>query len=626
MPRIAPWGMFERMLIMQKRRPVWSGAMTHCGLALTFACVLGLGVAQPGLASESASQRLGRLAQEAHERSLDLFPVSETLGSGAGPRQDRLELTFTAAHRDRQRQYHLWVLEQLKAVPLAALRPSERLTHQLLAYRSGQALASLAHPFHQHYVFIHLDGGVGNNLVRLVSRQPFRHEADYRAWFRRLRRYPEFLDGVADVMREGMAAGFTIPRPLLERSLAQVKALAPGGQDLATSTLWRPMTVLPPTMEPAARDWLEADYRSLLVEEIFPALQRLAAFVEEEYLPRARTSDGMDALPGGDSMYRLLARSYTTTDMSVEEIHELGLKEVSRIQRELLAAGEKAGFNGPVSDLRRWLANNPENFPFASGAEVIEYLKRLHGKILPQLPRLFGRLPRARFEIRLTDRTIAATTPAQWYSPSDDGTRPGVFAIPVVDPRKRSTFGLASLLAHEGMPGHHLEGGVRLENRVPAFRRRMWITAYGEGWGLYAEYLGHELGLYDEPLALMGRYGAELLRAGRLVADTGLHAKGWTRQEAMRFLMEECGASQARATNEVLRYMAWPGQALSYKIGELTIRGIRAKAEQRLGPRFDVRAFHDAFLAEGHLPLNMAKARMDAWIEEQAALQAKSIN
>jgi uncharacterized protein (DUF885 family) len=405
-----------------------------------------------------------------------------------------------------------------------------------------------------------------------------------------------------------------------------LRVLAPSDREITTSPLWRPVTAFPATMEPEVRERLAAEYRNLLVSEIFPAVKQLAAFVEEEYLPRARTSDGIGALPQGESMYRLLVRSYTTTDMSVDEIHELGVTEVRRIQRELLAAGEKAGFKGPVSDLRRWLASNPENFPFRSGAEVTEYLKALHAKIVPQLPRLFKKLPNSRFEIRLTDRAIAATTPAQWYSPSDDGTRPGIFAIPVVDPRQRSTFGLASLLAHEGMPGHHLEGGIRLENKMPAFRRRMWITAFGEGWALYAEYLGHELGLYDDPLALMGRYGAELLRAGRLVADTGLNAKGWTRDDAMRYLMEECGASQARATNEALRYMAWPGQALSYKIGELTIREIRAKAEQRLGRHFDVRAFHEAFLAEGHLPLNIAKARMDTWIEEQEALQANSIN
>jgi uncharacterized protein (DUF885 family) len=584
-------------------------------LAVSFAAH----AAQPLPAFQTASQRLEWLAKEAWERSLDLFPVGETLGSGTGPRQDRLELTYTVEHRGRQRRYHRWVLEQLDGIPADELQESERLTHQLLMYRSRIGLEGLSHPFHLHYVFIHLDGGVANNLVRLVGRQPFRHEGDYRAWLRRLKRYPEFLDGVAGLMRRGVVAGITIPRAIVERSLSQLKALAPDPQDIATSTLWRPVTRFPASMDTAARERFEIEYYNLLVQELFPAIHRLAAFVEAEYLPHARTTDGFGDLPGGESLYRLLIRSQTTTEMSAEEIHELGLREVARIQARLIEAGVRAGFNGPVKDMRRWLASNPENFPFTSGEQVIEYLRRLHAKIVPQLPRLFGRLPRARFDIRLTERVIAASAPAQWYPPSDDGTRPGVFAIPVVDPRTRSTFGLASLLAHEGMPGHHLEGGIRLENGFPAFRRRLWVAAFGEGWALYAEHLGHELGLYDEPLTLMGRYGSELLRACRLVADTGLHARGWSRERVVRYLIDECGASETRAANEALRYMAWPAQALSYKIGELTIRDIRANAERRLGSRFDIRAFHDAFLAEGHLPLSMARERMDAWIEEQGA-------
>jgi uncharacterized protein (DUF885 family) len=263
------------------------------------------------------------------------------------------------------------------------------------------------------------------------------------------------------------------------------------------------------------------------------------------------------------------------------------------------------------------VTKKPEIYPFTTGEDVIAYLNRIHARIVPQLPKLFGRFPKAPFEIRLTDPALAASSPAQWYPPSDDGTRPGVFAMPVVNAKTRSTFGLAALLAHEGMPGHHFDGGIKLENKVPEFRRRMWVNAFGEGWGLYAEYLGHELGLYDDPLELMGRYQGELFRACRLVVDTGLHAKGWTRQRAIQYLVDDCATSPGGATLEVVRYMAWPGQALGYKLGELTILDIRRQAEQRLGSRFDVRAFHDALLAEGHLPLSMLKARMEAWIKEQ---------
>jgi uncharacterized protein (DUF885 family) len=315
-------------------------------------------------------------------------------------------------------------------------------------------------------------------------------------------------------------------------------------------------------------------------------------------------------------MYRYAVRSSTTTDLSPEEIHELGLREVKRIQALYLAAAAKAGFSGSVSQARAWVQGKRDTYPFTGGEQVIEYLNGINARIVPQLPKLFSRLPKARLEIRLTDPAIAASAPAQYYSPTDDGS-PGIFAMPVPDARRVSTVGLAALFAHEGLPGHHLEIGLKLENKVPEFRRRIGFNAYSEGWGLYAESLGHELGLYGDPLELMGRYSFELFRACRLVIDTGLHAKGWTREQAIRYFVEECGQSEGGATNEVLRYMVWPGQALGYKIGELAILDLRAKAEKRLGKRFDLRAFHDAILEEGPLPLSMLRQRMDAWIDAQ---------
>jgi uncharacterized protein (DUF885 family) len=380
--------------------------------------------------------------------------------------------------------------------------------------------------------------------------------------------------------------------------------------------LWKPVLLFPSSIDAETRTRLEADYRRVLADEMFPALRRLATFVRDDYLPKARTTDGFGALPGGEKMYRYAVRSSTTTDLTPEEIHELGLREVKRVQALYVAAAAKAGFSGSVSQARAWVQGKRDTYPFTSGEQVIEHLNAINARIVPQLPKLFGRLPKARLEIQLTDPAIAASAPAQYYSPTDDG-RPGIFAMPVTDARRVSTVGLAALLAHEGMPGHHLEIGLKLENKVPEFRRRIGFNAYGEGWGLYAESLGHELGLYGDPLELMGRYSFELFRAGRLVVDTGLHAKGWTREQAIRYFVEECGQSQGGATNEVLRYMVWPGQALGYKIGELTILELRAKAEKRLGQRFDLRAFHDAILEEGPLPLSMLKQRMEAWIDAQ---------
>lgn len=565
-------------------------------------------------AAQTASERLERLAAESHERVLDLFPVAEIFGRGPGPRQDRLELGFSDEHRERQGAHHRWVLGELERIPAAELGPTEQLTHTLLGARTRDALEWLAHPFHQHSAFIHLSGGVAFGLVGLVNAQPFRNEADYRAWFRRVQRYPAFLASAEDAMRTGAAAGVTTPRVLVELALAQLEALTP--EDMTKSTLWRPVLRFPRAIDAETRNRLEADYRQILADEMFPALRRLAGFVRNDYLPAARMTDGFGALPGGDAMYRFAVRYETTTDLTPDEIHALGLSEVKRIQASFLATALKANFTGKMNEAQAWLRSKSENYPFKSGEEVIAHLKGIHARIVPQLPTLFGRLPKASFDIRLDDPAVAATAPARYLSPTDAG-RPGIFLMPVADPGRVSRADLAALLAHEGMPGHHLETGIKLENKVPEFRRRMWIGAFGEGWALYAESLGHELGLYEQPLDLLGRYSFELLRAGRLVADTGLHAKSWTRAQAIRFLVEECGLPEGYATNEVLRYMAWPGQALSYKIGELAILALRAKAQQRLGARLDLRAFHDAVLAEGHLPISVLRQRMDAWIEAQ---------
>src|SRR5262245_5725420 len=364
-------------------------------------------------AAQTASQRLERLAAESYERALDLFPVNEIFSRGAGPRQDKFELVYTDEHRERQRAHHRWILSELDGIPTAELNASEKLTHVLLAWRARDALEWLAHPFHQHSAFVRIGGGVPFGLVRVVETQPFRSEADYEAWFGRLRRYPAFLDDTARVMREGMASGVTTPRVLASRALSQLEALAP--EDMAKSALWRPMTQFPASLDAAARARLQAEYRRLLAEEMFPAIRRLAAFVRNDYLPKARTSDGFGALPNGDAMYRYLVRSDTTTDLTVDEIHALGLKEMKRVQARYLAAAQKAGFDGKIGETRSWLRGKPENYPFTGPDQVIEYLKRLHARIEPQLPKLFGRLPKAGFDIRLTDAAIAASVPPQYY-------------------------------------------------------------------------------------------------------------------------------------------------------------------------------------------------------------------
>jgi uncharacterized protein (DUF885 family) len=566
-----------------------------------------------------ASVALDDLVKESRERSLDLFPLLETASSGPGPRQHLVEIYFSDEHRARQTRHHEWVRSKLALISLADLSPTEQLTHRLLARESERSLAMLQFPLHQHSVFIQLNGGVPFDLVRLIARQPLRNEADYRAWITRMRAYPAFFDAAQTVMRDGMASGMVLPRAVVNRTLVTLSALAVPEAELEQSALWNPMRRLPTSIDATTGRALEAEYRALLAAEVIPAARRLLKFAHDEYLPRARSDHGIGALPRGAEMYRQIVRFETTTEMTPDEIHALGLKEVERIQQRLKVSAAHLGYMGSIKDLAPWMRTKPEYRPFKTGQEVLDHLNAIHARIVPQLGRLFGRMPIARFEIQLTDPAIAASAPAQWYPPSNDGARPGIFAIPVVVATERTSYNLPSLLAHEGMPGHHFDGSIKREVGLPEFRRQLSINVFGEGWGLYAESLGEELGLYTDPATQVGRFLDELYRAGRLVVDTGLHARGWSREAAIRYMVDECSMGQGNAEREVDRYLAWPAQALGYKLGEMTILQIRAQAKERLGPRFDIRKFHDAILEEGHLPMGILRERMDAWIVGQGA-------
>ena len=566
-------------------------------------------------AANTASDRLARLAAATFETRLDLDPISETVFRGAGPRQGKLEIEFSEAHRARQRKAHERTLAELKKIPIAGLGETERITWRLLDYDARIQLEALAYPLHVLPLMSQGWGGIPTRIVWHVSIQPFRNAGDYRLWIERVRRYPALLAEARKVAEAGRKAGLTTPAVLVREALAQWEGIVPDGDDVTRSTLWKPIRQMPATVSAEDRERIEREYRAILADEILPAMRAFVAYARDEYLPNARTTDGVGAEPGGDRMYRFLVRRHTTTDLTPDAIHELGLKEVRRIQTQLILVASGAGFRGEMKDFGSWIGSRPENFPFKTADEILAYLRDIHEtRILPALPKLFNRVPKARFEIALTEPELAASASATYMRPSSDGTRPGVFRIPVIDPTKRSLYGLRSLLAHEGMPGHHFDHGFAAELDVPEFRRGFRTVAFGEGWGLYAEGLGHEMNLYDEPLSLMGRYAAELFRAARLVVDTGLHSRGWTRERAIRYLMEEAGSTSTGATVEIQRYMANPGQALGYKVGELTFLELRGRAERALGERFDIRAFHDTVLGQGHLPMPMLRERIDALI------------
>jgi uncharacterized protein (DUF885 family) len=556
-------------------------------------------------APTSASGRLAALADGYYESSLVLFPMEATENLGDPKYEAAFEIDIAPAHRARQRQLYRRTLAGLRAIDPAQLSADERLTHGLLQYEAQDRLDRMAsYPYHLTPVG-HMDS-VPVRLAQWASgkaAQPMSTAANYDHFLERLRKLPAWIDQAMANMRQGMASGIVQPRPLVERALPQLEALLPAD----------------PLASPEAdRKRIIAAYRATVLKSVIPAVQRLRTFMAEQYLPKARTTAGIGALPGGRDWYRTLVRSSTTTTLAPQEIHELGLKEVARIRGEMEQVKARFGFDGDLDSFLKSLDTRRELTPFRTEEDVLAAFRALHERVKKDLPRLFERAPKAAMDVRIVEPIRRATASDHYVPPATDGSRPGAFYAVVMDPAKYRTVKMTALYLHEGQPGHHYHMASQQELQVPKFRKSGWYDAYGEGWALYAESLGRELGLYDnDPAAYLGRLLMELHRGLRLVVDTGLHDMGWTREQTIAFLREKEGSTEDEARRATERYMAWPGQALAYKVGELKILQLRERARQQLGARFDIRAFHTQVLGEGSMPLSMLEAKIDRWIAAQ---------
>lgn len=559
-----------------------------------------------------AAEQLRALGDEMLEREYDLFPAREAFAQGAGPRAKRTIIDLAPGFRDRARRLYQGVLERLDRIPRDELDEGGRADHDLLRLDAENGLAESRFPLREIGILTPNRGLLTLTINVATGAQPLRTEEDFEAWRVRVEATAATYDHAIGAIRAAASQGWTTPRPLVEKAMRQLEAVA--GVRADEGPFWSVMARYPKVLAPERRRAYEGRYRVALEGKLLPAMRRLANFAREEYLPKARETAGIGALPGGDAAYRALVRQYTTLERSPEEIHALGLAEVARVRAKLLEAARPLGFKGGIREFSAWMLSNRGNYPFRSAEEVLARLRAIHARVEPQLPQLFRRLPRAAFEIHLTDPAVAASASATYSRPLADGSRPGIFRIPVTDPARVSASGLTSLLLHEGMPGHHLDIGRGIELDLPRWRKAQSLSVYSEGWGLYAEGLGHELGVYDDPWALVGRYSAEIHRAARLVVDTGMHAKGWSREQAIRYLVEERGSAETSAIVAIERYMASPGQALAYKTGELEILALREEGKRELGSRFDLRDFHEAVLAGGQVSMPMLRERVRTWI------------
>jgi uncharacterized protein (DUF885 family) len=582
----------------------------NAGLATSL--VLGPGAWRSAFAQD-ASRRVERLADAVFEESLALFPMSTTENFGDARYEGAFEIEIAPAHVARQRRFHESVLARLRGIPKESLDANARLTYDLLEYDATDRLSTLIVPWHLMPV-----GHVDSMPVKLSqwaggdAAQPMKTVANYDHFLARLKKLPAWIDQAIVNMREGIARGVTLPRQLVERTLPQYDTILPANVD--ESPYLAAMKKFPESIAPAQRKRIAAEYRAVVTRSVIPSVEKLRTFLRETYLPAARTTAGFGGMPGGAQWYRAQLKSFTTTSMTPAQVHELGLREVERIRGEMDKLKAKFNFEGDLDAFIQTTYTRPEFTPFKTEEEVIAEYRRINDRVKPQLPRLFERAPKAALEIKAIEPVRRETASDNYVPPASDGSRPGVFYAVVNDPAKYRRTTMTSLFLHEGQPGHHYQIGLQREMDLSKYRQATWYDAYGEGWALYAESLGGELGVYDDPVALLGRLFMELHRALRLVVDTGLHDKGWSHAQTIAYLRSKEGSTEDSARNATERYMAWAGQACAYKVGELKILQLRERARSALGGKFDIRQFHTQLLGNGCLPLAMLETKIDKWI------------
>ncbi|MEO6065876.1 MAG: DUF885 family protein [Lysobacterales bacterium] len=557
--------------------------------------------------------RLTALYERYWEENLVRNPLAATF-QGDPRYNDQLPNFLSKDYRDETHQFNTRWLETVRAVGSEGLGGQDLLSYQIFVRDMQQSLESEAFPGWMQPV------NQFGNLTTLAAQlgsgtgaQPFKTVKDYDNWLARGKRLPVLLDQAIANMREGVAAGVVQPRPLMVKVIPQLDDLVkPGAED---TLFWMPIANMPAAFSAADKARLTTSYRDMIDSQLLPSLRRLRDYIANEYLPETRTTAGLDALPNGQAWYAFNVRNSTTTDMTPAAIHQLGLDEVARIHGEIRGVMKEVGFKGSLEDFFKFMQTDPR-FSFKDEPALLAHYRGLEAKINQKIPEQFSLIPKSGFEIRPVEAFRAKSAAGgEYQTPSEDGTRPGIFYVNTFDLPTRKTWDAEDLYLHEAIPGHHFQLALQQELAgVPAFRRFGGETAFAEGWGLYSESLGRDLGIYTDPYSYFGYLQNELWRAIRLVVDTGLHSKHWTREQVIKYMLDNSAESETQSTAEAERYMAIPGQALAYKIGELKIKQLRARAERELGTRFDIREFHAEVLRDGSVPLDVLEGKIDRYI------------
>jgi uncharacterized protein (DUF885 family) len=586
------------------------------GLMVLAACTEKQTSQEPVVKAQNTAAQLHEMVEQYWQDSLELDPIMASY-VGDNRYNDRYSGGIAPDERAAKQALEQRYLDAATAFDGSALGDEDGLTLELFVDGRRQELEGFRYPswllpisqFRNPAAFFVLLGSG-------ASVHPFKTVKDYDDFLGRVNGFVEWSDQAIVNMREGVEKGVVQPRILMEKVLPQMSAQF---KDKAEDSMfWKPIENMPAEFSEEDRSRLRAAYKNAIETRLIPVYHKLYDFIEQDYLPHTRETVGMSGLPDGEQWYDYQVRSITTTDLTPEQIHEIGLREVARIHEEMASVMQEVGFKGDMQEFFDYLNTDPR-FYFTREDDLIAGYNALRERLDKATPALFSRVPKAGFEIRPVEAFRAQSASGGSYmSPTPDGSRPGVFYVNTYDLAARPKWAMESLFLHEAIPGHHFQLALAVElDHLPSFRRFGRYTAYVEGWGLYAESLGRELGMYQDPYQYFGALAAELWRAIRLVVDTGLHAKGWTRQQVLDYMYANTAIKEARAVSEAERYMAIPGQALAYKIGQLKISELRKRSEAALGDKFDIRAFHAQVLEDGELPLNVLENKIDRWIAGQ---------
>jgi uncharacterized protein (DUF885 family) len=564
-------------------------------------------------AEKGASEQLRQLFADDWEAYLEANPLFATM-YGDPRYNDRLSDPSVAAE-ERQHRMTEEFLARLEKIDRDALSPADRANYDI--YKRLKETALREFEFQSHLMPITNRDGFHVEFPQLPENVPLKTVKDYENYVARLEKFKGYAEAHIEVMRRGLQAGYVLPRIVLEGIDGAIQPHIV--EDPEQSLLYKPFQNFPEGIAAKDRERLTQKGRAAIANSVVPGYRLFLEFVDTEYVPAARTDIGASSLPNGNAFYEHRVRRFTTLDVTPSEIHDIGISEVARIRAEMEKIIAEVEFQGSFGDFLAFLRSDPR-FYAATPEDLMMHVALVLKKMDGALPTLFGTLPRMPYGIKPVPDYIAPKTTTAYYDrPAGDGTKAGFYFVNTYELRSRPLYEVEALSLHEAVPGHHLQIALQQElGDVPNFRRFTGFTAFVEGWALYSERLGLEVGFYEDPYSNFGRLTYEMWRACRLVVDTGIHSMGWTRQQAIDFMAAHTALALHNVTTEVDRYISWPGQALAYKIGELKIRELRVRAEKRLGPRFDVRAFHDVVLGGGAVPLDVLEANVSSWIEARA--------